>query len=190
MKVLIETSARHVHLTEKDMIALFGEGAKLSIKKELSQPGQFASNERVTLVGPKRSIENVIIIGPVRSKSQVEISLTDARSLGVKAPVRLSGDIKDSGSCKLVGPAGEVELSEGVIIAKRHIHMRSQEAKAQGLKDNDQVMIKLETQDRSLIFDDVIIRVDDNFNLAMHIDTDEANAAGCVCGMFGEIIKK
>ena len=189
MKILIETSARHVHLSEKDMIALFGENSKLTIKKELSQPGQFASNERVTLVGPKRSIENVVIIGPVRSKSQVEISLTDARSLGLEAPVRLSGDTENSGSCKLVGPAGEVDLREGVIIAKRHIHMKSQEAKDQGLKDNDKVLVKLETKDRSLIFDDVVVRVDDSFNLAMHIDTDEANASGCICGTFGEIIK-
>lgn len=190
MKVLIETSARHVHLSEKDMTILFGKESELTVKKELSQPGQFASNERVDIVGPKNIIKNVVVIGPVRSQSQVEISLTDARGLGLEAPIRLSGDIRNSGSCKLIGPNGEVELKEGVIIAKRHLHMTIQEAKEQGLEDLDEVMVKLETQDRSLIFDNVSVRVNDNFKLAMHIDTDEANASGCLGENFGQVIKK
>ena len=190
MKVLIETSARHVHLSEEDLETLFGKGTKLTVKKDLLQPGQFVCNERVTIVGPKRSIENVGIIGPVRSKSQVEISLTDARSLGLKAPVRLSGDIKDSGCCKLIGPVGEIDLKEGVIVAKRHIHMTEEDAKKLEIKNNDEVFVKIETSERSLIFDNVNIRVSDDFTLAMHIDTDEANAAGCSGEIYGQIIKK
>ena len=132
--VLVETSARHVHLTEEHIKILFGEGATLTVKKPLSQPGQFACEERVTLVGPKKSIPNVIILGPARSATQVEVSLTDARTLGVDAPVRESGDIVGSGACKIVGPCGEVEISEGVIAAKRHIHLTPADAEAFGVE--------------------------------------------------------
>lgn len=125
MNILVETSARHVHVTEADLETLFGKGYQLTVKKELSQPGQYASNERVTVVGPKKELANVSILGPCRSATQVELSMTDARSIGIVAPVRESGDVAGSAGCKLVGPAGEVEIGEGVIIAKRHIHMDS-----------------------------------------------------------------
>ena len=146
--VLVETSARHVHLTEEHIKILFGEGATLTVKKPLSQPGQFACEERVTLVGPKKSIPNVIILGPARSATQVEVSLTDARTLGVDAPVRESGDIAGSGACKIVGPCGEVEISEGVIAAKRHIHLTPADAEAFGVEDKQIVSVKINSADR------------------------------------------
>lgn len=187
MKVLVETSARHVHVTEEALETLFGKGYRLTVKKELSQPGQFASNERVTVVGPKRELANVSILGPCRKANQVELSLTDARSIGISAPVRESGDIAGSAGCKLVGPAGEVELAEGVIAAKRHIHMTPADAAAAGVADKDNVKVAVEGNGRSLVFDDVVIRVSENFATAMHIDTDESNAAGGPTS--GEIIK-
>ena len=189
-KVLVETSARHVHLSEEHIKILFGEGATLTHKKDLSQPGQFACEERVTVVGPKKSIPNVIILGPARPATQVEISLTDARSIGVSAPIRESGDIAGSGACKLVGPKGEVELKEGVIVAKRHIHATTKDAAEAGVADKEIVQLKIESDGRTLIFDDVVVRVSDSFALACHLDTDEANAAGCVGEVYGEIIKK
>ena len=187
-KVLVETSARHVHVTEQDLETLFGKGAKLTNKKDLSQPGQFACVERVTVVGPKRELAGVTILGPTRSATQVELSLTDARSIGVAAPIRESGDIKGSGACKLVGPCGEVELSEGVIAAKRHIHATPRDAEALGLCDKQIVKVKVDSDGRSLVFDDVVVRVRGDFALAMHIDTDESNAAGCAGEVYGEII--
>ena len=186
--VLVETSARHVHVTEADLETLFGKGHALTVKKMLSQPGQFASEERVTVVGPKRELANVSILGPVRKATQVELSLTDARSIGVAAPVRESGDVAGSGACKLVGPCGEVELTEGVIAAKRHVHMTPADAEAYGLKDSQIVRVKVATEGRSLVFDDVVVRVSPNYALAMHIDTDESNAAGCTPGLMGEIL--
>lgn len=188
-KILVETSARHVHLTESDMETLLGAGKTLTVKKMLSQPGQFASNERITLVGPKNSIANVLILGPTRPATQVEISLTDARSLGIYVPVRESGDIKGSGTIKLVGPAGEVELTEGAIAAKRHIHLDPATAEELGVTDKQIVSTKIDTDGRSLIFGDVVVRVNPNFAPAVHIDTDEANAAGCVGEVYAEIIK-
>ncbi len=188
-KVLVETSARHVHLSAEHIAALFGEGATLTHKKDLSQPGQFACEERVTVVGPKKSIPNVIILGPARPASQVEVSFTDARTLGVAAPVRESGDVAGSGACKLVGPCGEVELSEGVIVAKRHIHLTPADAEAFGVEDKQIVSVKIENDTRSTVFGDVVVRVNPNFAAAMHIDTDESNAA-CAFGVcYGEIIK-
>ena len=187
--VLVETSARHVHLTEEHIKILFGEGATLTVKKPLSQPGQFACEERVTLVGPKKSIPNVIILGPARSATQVEVSLTDARTLGVDAPVRESGDIAGSGACKIVGPCGEVEISEGVIAAKRHIHLTPADAEAFGVEDKQIVSVKISSADRSTIFGDVVVRVSPKFAAAMHIDTDESNAAACGREVFGEIVK-
>ena len=187
-KVLVETSARHVHVTQEDLETLFGAGYQLTVKKMLSQPGQFASNEKVTIVGTKGQL-TASILGPVRKASQVEVSLTDARSIGVTAPIRESGDIAGSGACKLVGPCGEVELKEGVIAAKRHIHMTPADAEAFGVKDKDEVSVKVETNGRSLTFGDVVVRVSDKFALAMHIDTDESNA-GCVApGTMGEVFK-
>ncbi|MBE6632433.1 MAG: phosphate propanoyltransferase [Ruminococcaceae bacterium] len=188
-KFLVETSARHVHLSEAHIKALFGENATLTPKKELSQPGQYACEERVTVVGPKKEIAKVIILGPARPESQVEVSLTDARTLGVSAPVRESGDVKGSAGCKLVGPAGEVELTEGVIVAKRHIHMRPEDAEVLGVTDKEIVSVKLDSDGRSTIFGDVVVRVSPKFNLAMHIDTDESNAACAFGEFYGEIVK-
>jgi len=188
-KVLVETSARHVHLCRKDMDILFGPGSELHNKKDLSQPGQFASEERVDVVGPKRTLGRVSVLGPLRPESQVELSLTDARSIGADAPIRESGDTAGSAGCKLVGPKGEVELAEGVIIAKRHIHATPEEAAELGVKDKQVVGVKIDTDGRSLILGDVVIRVRSDFALAMHIDTDEANAAGASGEVYGEIIK-
>ena len=186
--VLVETSAHHVHVTKEHLEILFGEGYELTVKKMLSQPGQYAAEERVTVVGPKRELANVCILGPVRKATQVELSLTDARSIGVSAPVRESGDVAGSGACKLVGPKGEGELTEGVIAAKRHIHMTPADAESYGVKDSQVVSVKIDSNGRSLVFGDVVIRVSDKYALAMHIDTDESNAAGCTPGLMGEII--
>lgn len=188
-KVLVETSARHVHVTEEVLKILFGEDAKLTVKKELSQPGQYASNEKVTVVGPRKSIENVSILGPCRNLNQVEVSATDARTLGVDVVVRESGNIAGTPGCKLVGPKGEVELKEGVIVAKRHIHMTPEDAKNFGVTDKQVVSVKVDTDGRSLIFGDVVVRVRNDFALAMHIDTDESNAASVGPNTYGEIIK-
>lgn len=188
-KVLIETSARHVHVSREDLDTLFGEGYELTPKKNLSQPGQFACEERVAVVGAKGQFPAVSILGPVRASSQVEVSASDARSIGVVAPVRESGDIAGSGSCKLVGPKGEVELKEGVIVAKRHIHLTPDVAAEFGVEDKEIVGVKVESEGRSLIFGDVVCRVHPNFAPAMHIDTDESNAAFATPGMMGEIVK-
>ena len=187
-KILVETSARHVHVTKETLEALFGAGHELTVKSWLSQPGQFASEEQVDVVGPKNTLKRVRILGPIRSADQVELSLTDARSIGVTAPVRESGDIKGSGACKLVGPAGEVEVKEGVIAAKRHIHMTPADAEKYGVQDKDVVCVKVDTNGRSLVFGDVVVRVSEKFALAMHIDTDESNAACAVNGTMGEIV--
>lgn len=186
--VLIETSARHVHVSRKDLDILFGEGYQLTSKKDLSQPGQFACEERVAVVGPKGSFPAVSILGPERPATQVEISASDARSIGVVAPVRESGVIEGSGACKLVGPKGEVELSEGVIVAKRHIHATPEDGEKYGVVDKQVVSVKVESDGRSLIFGDVVVRVNPAYALAMHIDTDESNAGFCTPGMMGYII--
>ena len=188
-KVLVETSARHVHLSAEHIEVLFGKGATLTHKKDLSQPGQFACEERVKLVGPKKEIANVIILGPARPATQVEVSFTDARTLGVNAPVRESGDVAGSAGCKLVGPAGEVEIAEGVIVAKRHIHITPEDAAQFGVEDKEIVSVKIESADRTTIFGDVVCRVSPKFAAAMHIDTDEANAACAFGEVYGEIIK-
>ena len=188
-KFIVETSARHVHVSGEDLETLFGKGYELTPKKNLSQPGQFACTERVAVVGPKSSFPAVSILGPVRPATQVEISASDARSIGVSAPIRESGDIEGSGACKIVGPCGEIEIDKGVIVAKRHIHMTPADAEKYGVKDKDIVSVKLDTAGRSLIFGDVVVRVSDKFALAMHIDTDESNAAMAVPGTMGEIVK-
>lgn len=190
-KILVETSARHIHLTKETLEYLMGEGFELTPKKMLSQPGQYVSTTRLNLVGPKKSIANVSILGPVRSVNQVEVSLTDVRTLGASAPVRESGDIKDSGAIKIVNPENgrEVDLSEGLIVAKRHIHMTKKDAEEFGVNNGDNVKVKIEGTGRSLVFDDVVIRVSDKYSLAMHIDTDESNAAGCSSEVFGTLIK-
>lgn len=186
---IVETSARHVHVTQETLEILFGKGHALTKKKDLSQPGQFACEERVEVVGPKKSLAGVSILGPCRKANQVELSATDARSIGIAAPIRESGDTAGSGACKLVGPCGEVELSEGVIVAKRHIHLTKADAAEFGVKDKDVVWVKLETPERKAILGDVVCRVSDTYAKAMHIDTDEANAIGSVPGQTGVIVK-
>lgn len=176
--VIIETSARHVHLTREHVDILFGAGYTLTKKKDLSQPGQFACEEKVEVIGEKGSLK-ASILGPERPASQVELSLTDARSIGVKAPIRESGDVAGTGACTLKGPCGQVTLTEGVIAAKRHIHLTPADAEAFGVADKQIVKVKTNGA-RPLIFDDVVVRVSPKFAAAMHIDTDESNAAfGC-----------
>jgi len=186
---IVETSARHAHVTQETLEVLFGAGYQLTVKKNLSQPGQFASGEKITVVGSKGETK-MSILGPCRSANQVEISATDARSLGIAAPVRESGDIAGSGSCKLVGPAGEVELKEGVIVAKRHIHMTPADAAEFGVENGQIVEVLIKNDNgRNLIFGDTVVRVSDKYALAMHIDTDEANAASCASPQMGVIVK-
>ena len=163
-------------------------GYELTHKKDLSQPGQFACEERIQVIGPKGSFPKVSILGPVRPETQVELSASDARSIGVAAPCRESGDVAGSGACKLVGPAGEIELKEGVIVAKRHIHATPEDAEKYGIQDKQIVNVKIESDGRSLVFGDVVVRVSPKYALAMHIDTDESNAAFAAPGMMGEIL--
>ena len=187
-KFIVETSARHVHVTQEHLEILFGKGYELTKKKDLSQPGQFACEERVTVVGPKKELAGVSILGPVRPSTQVELSATDARSIGVAAPVRESGDIAGSGACKIVGPCGEVEIAEGVIVAKRHIHLTPADAEELGVKDKDVVWVRMDTDGRSAVLGDVVCRVHKNFARAMHIDTDESNAVSAPRELYGEIV--
>lgn len=189
LKVLIETSARHVHVTKEDLETLFGPGATLHHKKDLSQPGQFACEERVRIEGPKRALDGVSILGPERSATQVEISLSDARSIGVSAPIRESGDVAGSAPLKIVGPAGSIEISEGGIVAKRHIHLTPADAEKYGLSDKEIVRVTVEGE-RALTFDEVVVRVSDKFAAAMHVDTDESNAAGLSGTVYGLVSKK
>jgi putative phosphotransacetylase len=188
-KFLVETSARHVHVTAEDFAVLFGAGKELTVKKALSQPGQFSCEERVTIVGPKKELPNVSILGPFRSATQVELSATDARSIGIAAPIRESGDVAGSGACKIVGPAGELELSEGVIVAKRHIHFTPEDAEKFGVKDKETVWVKVDTEGRKAILGDVVCRVSASYATAMHIDTDESNAISAPRDLMGEIVK-
>lgn len=187
-KFLVETSARHIHVTDATLKALFGEDAVLHNKKDLSQPGQFACEEKVTLVGPKGELK-VSILGPTRPADQVELSFTDARTLGLKGvPVRESGDVAGTPGLRLVGPSGEVEMAQGTIVAKRHIHMTPADAEAFGVADKEIVKVALDTA-RPLVFDDVVVRVSPKFALAMHIDTDECNAAAAFGEVYGKIVK-
>ena len=186
--VLVETSARHVHVTKETLETLFGAGYTLTKKKDLSQPGQFSCEERVQVIGPKGSFPAVSILGPERSADQVELSASDARKICISAPVRESGDVKGSGACKLVGPKCEVELSEGVIIAKRHIHMTPEDAEKYGMRDKQVVSVEIKSAERSLIFGDTVVRVSPKYALAMHIDTDEANAVLAPAGVLGVIL--
>jgi putative phosphotransacetylase len=187
-KVLVEVSARHVHVTPADLEILFGKGHQLTIKKLLSQPGQYAAEEKVTVVGPKKELVGVSILGPTRKDTQIEISLTDARMIGAIPPIRESGDVKGSAPCKIIGPMGEIAVKEGLIIAKRHVHLTPESAIRFGLKDRDIVSVKIGTPDRGLIFDDVVIRVRADFADAMHIDTDEGNAAALAGVVYGYIL--
>ena len=185
---IVETSARHCHLTAEAVEILYGKGAELIVKKMLSQPGQFAcANEKLTVVGPKGSLA-MSVLGPVRPANQVELSFTDARALGITPPIRESGDTAGTPGLKLVGPAGEIEIADGAIVAKRHIHMTPADAEKYNLVDKQIVNVKVESDGRALIFGDVIVRVSPSYALAMHIDTDESNAASCVPGMQGDIL--
>ena len=188
-KILVETSARHIHLTDEAVKALYGEGAELTVKKMLSQPGQFATgNEKIKLVGPKGEMM-VSVLGPTRKDNQIELSYTDARALGLKGvPVRESGDVAGTPGLKMVGPAGEFEVSEGAIIAKRHIHMTPADAEVAGVENGQIVKVKMDTE-RPLVFDNVVVRVHPTYALAMHIDTDECNAACAFGEVYGEIVK-
>ncbi|MDR1753767.1 MAG: phosphate propanoyltransferase [Eubacterium sp.] len=189
-KVLVETSARHVHVSKEDLEILFGPGATLTEKKRLSQPTEFVSEERVTVIGPKKELANVSILGPCRKATQIELSATDARGIGVKIEVRESGDISGTPGCILRGPHGEIVMKEGVIVAKRHVHMTPDFAKANGLSNKQTISLKIEGTGRSAILSDVICRVDPSFTEAAHIDTDESNAVLAFNGLFGEIIKQ
>ena len=187
-KILVETSARHIHLTDEAVKALYGPEATLVVKKMLSQPGQFATaNDKIKLVGPKGEMM-VSVLGPTRPANQVELSFTDARALGLKdVPVRESGDVAGTPGLKLVGPAGELEINEGVIIAKRHIHFNPQEAADFGVENGQIVKVRIQSE-RTTIYDDVVCRVSPKYALAMHIDTDECNAACAFGVVYGEIV--
>ena len=187
-KFIVEISARHIHVTKEQVAILFGEGHTLTPKKDLSQPGQFACEEKLTIIGPRGELK-ASILGPERKEAQVELSLTDARTLGVEAKIRESGDIEGTAGIKLVGPAGEIELEKGVIAAKRHVHMTPADAEKYGVTNGEIVNVKVETEGRSLVFGDTVVRVRDDFALAMHIDTDEGNAAGIKGSALGEIVK-
>ena len=184
---IVETSARHAHVTRETLETLFGKGHELTNMKDLSQPGQFACEEKITVVGPKGKFD-MRILGPCRPADQVEISFTDARTLGLKVvPVRESGDIEDTPGVKLVGPCGEVDISKGVIVAKRHIHLTPADAAELGVTDKQIVCVKLNTA-RPVILCDTVVRVSEKFALAMHIDTDECNAAAAFGAVMGEIV--
>ena len=186
---IIETSARHAHVTKETLETLFGQGAELTIKKMLSQPGQYASEQRIQVVGPRGTL-TCTILGPTRPRDQVELSFTDARTIGVVPPVRESGDVKGSAGCKWVGPCGEVEISEGVIVAKRHIHMTPADAEEMGVQDKDVVSVKVTNETgRGITLHDTVVRVHPNFALAMHVDTDESNAGAFKGEVYGEIVK-
>ena len=189
MKVLVEGSARHVHVTPEDLATLFGEGYELHNKRELSQPGQYLTEEKVTIEGPRGKIERVSILGPCRKATQVEVSFTDARALGVTPPVRESGDLAGSAPITIHGPNGSVELSEGCIVAKRHIHMTPEDAEKYGLSDKETVQVRIDTE-RALVFDEVVVRVSPSFRAAMHIDFDEGNACTLGAETYGTVIKK
>ena len=183
--VELEASGRHVHVTKQQAQALFGHG--LTPKRPLSQPGQFLANERVTVVGPKGTFDNVAVLGPERKEAQVEISLTDARTLGLRPPVRLSGNVAGSPGAVLQTPRGKVTLQQGVIVAQRHIHMTPEDARRMGVKDKQTVRLQVFTE-RPLIFDDVQIRVSPDFATYVHLDYDEANACGFQTGDLGRIL--
>ncbi len=187
MKIMVETSARHIHVTQQDLETLFGKDYKLTPKKDLSQPGQFACVEKVEVVGPKSSLK-LSILGPVRPETQVELAKTDARAIGIDAPLRMSGDLAGTPGCKVIGPKGEIEIDHGVIVAKRHAHFTPEQAQDYGVTDGQAIGIKLEYNGRSLIFGDVIARVSKTAGLAVHIDTDEANAAGLTGTVDGEVV--
>lgn len=189
VKIPIETSARHIHVSREDFELLFGKDAELHYVKELSQPGQYLCEERLTVRGPKGTFENLAILGPFRKDSQVELSLTDTRKLGIPGVIRQSGDIEGTPGCTLIGPCGELAMEKGVIVAKRHIHMTPDEALTLRVRDNDEVFVLTKSYGRALIYADVVVRVNRSFRLAMHVDTDEANAFSSDAEPYGVIVQ-
>ncbi len=185
--ILVEVSARHIHLSEGDLEVLFGSGYQLAKRKDLSQPGQYACEEKVEVIG-ERGKMSVSVLGPAREETQVELSLTDARALGIEAPIRESGDIRGSGACVIRGPQGMLRLREGVIAAKRHIHLTPKEARQIGVRDREEVSVHVRSDSRAMIFKDVVVRISEEYSAAMHIDTDEANAAGITGTVYGSIM--
>ena len=188
MNIPIEVSARHTHLSKEAVEALFGQNHQLTPKRELSQPGQFLCEERVNIIGENGILKNVAVLGPERKQTQVEISITDSIKLGIKSKIRESGDLKDTPGCILEGPKGKYKIDNGLIISKRHIHMPPDDAKTMGVQSGQIVSVEVKSLDRSLIFNDVVVRVSDNFKLSMHIDTDEANALNAYGEIYGNII--
>ncbi len=189
IKIPIETSARHIHVSRTDFEILFGKDAQLHYTKELSQPKQYLCRERLTVKGPRGCFENTAILGPYRPQTQIELSLTDTRKLGLPGIIRPSGHIEGTPGCTLVGPCGEITLSQGVIVAKRHIHMTPEEALILHVQDNDEVFVLTKSYGRALIYADVVVRVHKDFRLAMHVDTDEANAFSSDAEPYGVIVK-
>jgi putative phosphotransacetylase len=187
-KMVCNASNKHIHLDQEDLDTLFGEGYELTKKKDLIQPGQFASEEMVEVIGPKGSFKKVRVLGPVRPDTQLELSLTDCRQIGIQAPIRESGDVAGTPGCKIIGPKGEVDLEYGVMVAQRHAHFRTDQAEEAGVKNGDLVKIKIESEKRTTIYDDVVCRVKDSYLAEVHVDTDEANAAGMGGGCECEII--
>ena len=186
--VPIALSNRHIHISREDLDALFGKGYELTNIKDLSQPGQYACDERVDIVGPRSTIKGVRILGPIRSNTQIEVSKFDARALGIDGVVRASGDIANTPGCTIVGPKGQIDLKEGIIVAARHIHMHTSDAPEFGLKDGDVVKVRA-GKERAVVFENVVVRVHPDFALDMHIDIEEGNAAGISNGDMGEIIR-
>ena len=189
IKIPIETSARHLHISREDFETLFGKGKELTYIKELSQPGQYLCSERVTVAGPKGEFENMALLGPFRKETQVELSLTDTRKLGLPGVIRQSGDIEGTPGCILRGPCGELEIPRGVIVAKCHIHMTPDEAYTLRVRDNDEVFVLTKSYGRALIYADVVVRVHRSFRLSMHVDTDEANAFSSDAEPYGVIVR-
>ena len=177
-EVKIGLSNKHLHLSKEHIDILFGEGHELTPTKPLVQPGQFACEEKVDIVGPKNTLKGIRVLGPARAETQVELAMTDARTIGIKAPVRESGKLEGTPGCKIIGPCGEVELDHGVIVALRHVHLNDEQAAEAGVKDGEFVSIKIEGE-RGLIFENVLVRAGAKHEREVHLDTDEGNAAGC-----------
>lgn len=189
VKIPIETSARHIHVSREDFEILFGQDAELHYEKELSQPGQYLCQERLTVRGPSGQFENMAILGPFRKETQVEVSLTDTRKLGVPGVIRQSGDTEGTPGCTLIGPLGKLDIPKGVIVAKRHIHMTPDDAFSLRVRDNDEVFVLTKSYGRALIYADVVVRVHRDFRLSMHVDTDEANAFSSDAEPYGVIVR-
>lgn len=187
-KAEVGLSNKHLHLKVEDIDALFGKGHQLTPTKDLKQPGQFACEEKVDIVGPKGTLKGIRVLGPARPETQVELAMTDARAIGISAPIKESGKLEGTPGCKLIGPAGEIEIDHGVIIALRHIHLSAEQAIEAGVKDKEVISLKVEGE-RGLIFDNVLVRAGKGHEREIHLDTDEGNAAGLGGNSFGEIVK-